>query len=197
MKKIFTLPLLLIVFHMSLRAQSYFGQQVWRPIASSPGQRLLLLNNTGRSAPVLTLDTMGHPYIFYIEDYVNPSANSVGGQVLASYFEGTNWNTINPSLSSVPDRIAGVVDRSGNAYLGYNDLNQLPEVEKFAANTWSPVGTGVPQTAPVNSTATPVSITTDAAGTPWYAIYNTLTGSPSVYTVRRILLDGIRICGAG
>ena len=163
MKKIFTLPLLLIVFHMSLRAQS------WQDVGADSVAlgNLFFFNN--QAGLTMALDTLGHPYIFYIEG----APSIVGGQVLASYFDGTNWNTINPSLSSVPDRIAGVVDRSGNAYLGYNDLNQLPEVEKFAANTWSPVGTGVSNTG-----YTALSMSVSSTGTLYYAFYGS---NPEVF----------------
>ena len=175
MKKIFT-PAFLGIAGFFLLSPDMLRAQVWRPIASIPNNACCYYD-TSRSAPVLTLGPTGIPYLLY-QDYVNPSANSV---IVTAYIDSA-WAPVGnqdfaPSYMGFPDIH---VASNNTVYTGLNGGGSQPDAYAYSGGAWAQVG--VPQTAPVNSTATPVSITTDAAGTPWYAIYNTLTGSPSVYT---------------
>lgn len=175
MKKKFTLVLLLVTFFLLRSYRS--TAQVWRPIASIDANNCCYFDST-RSNPVVTMGPNGTPYMLY-QTYNSNYSNSV--YVVA--YNGSAWvpqgnQDFAPSYPTYPDIH---VAAGKPIYVGLNGNGSQPDVWAYSGTPWHQVSP--PPDSPLNGTITPVSITMDATGKPWYAIYNSRTNRPSVYTL--------------
>jgi hypothetical protein len=174
MKQMFTRLLSWIVV-FSLLCPGVLQAQTWRPLPPIPAN---FSYDTTRGAPMLAVGPTGIPYALYLD--FGPSGGP--GNVFVLKYVDSAWTPVgNQSFAGA--RLGGSdihVTTNNSVYAGLNDFGALPELYVNNGASWSQVG--VPPSSPVNSTTVPPSLAIDRNGTPWYAIYNARTGSPSVFT---------------
>lgn len=174
MKKIFT-PAFLWMAVFFLLSPGMLRAQVWRPLPSIPAN---FSYDTTRGAPMLAVGPTGIPYALYLDF----GSGGGPGNVFVQKYVDSAWAPVG-NQSFAGSRLGGTdirVAPGNGVYVGLNDFGALPEAYVNNGAAWQQLG--LPPDSPVNTTTTPPSIAIDATGTPWYAIYNARTGSPSVYT---------------